>query len=271
MANTVTSKGSTVIGRGPLTKLTNGINHALFSTKYLKFMKPGNSVEICSKTSHCALQIVQSRNDQTRLILMGDGPIGPDHRHTHFLIEKNENLKFRNGNCYIAFDNEVPTILSEPTHANPKKHEFIRARNEFRLHEIIGSEENFALESVYFPGRYLAILGDGSVTVSRDKSLEICHFFLHVIAVQGVPYVQPPPKDSKKTASATAPPVAQPVYTDYTPSTSYAMAGPTDSGASAKQQESDNYAAQRDSNNSYDSNHVETPPTYTNLFPSLPK
>jgi hypothetical protein len=197
---------------------------------------------------------------------MGDGPIGPDHHHAHFAIEKNDNLKFRNGNFYIAFDNEVPTILSEPTHANAKKHEFIRARNEFRLHEIIGSEENFALESVYYPGRYLAILPDGSVTVSRDKSLEICHFFLHVIAVQGETYVPPAPKAAKN-----APRAAQPVYTDYT-ATAGTSSGGAGAGASAKQQESDSYAAQRDSNdNNNNNNHTETPPTYNNLFPSLPK
>ena len=55
----------------------------------------------------------------------------------------------------------VPCILSEPTHKKPKPHEFIRARNEFRLHEVIGSDEWFSLESVYFPGRYVSITPDG--------------------------------------------------------------------------------------------------------------
>jgi hypothetical protein len=60
----------------------------------------------------------------------------------------------------------VPCILSEPTSKKPKPHEFIRARNEFRLHEVIGSEEWFALESVYFSGKYISISPDGKIALA---------------------------------------------------------------------------------------------------------
>jgi hypothetical protein len=273
LANSITSKGSVIIGRGPLTKLTNGINKALFKNKYREYMKPGNLVQICSKTSHCSLQICQSRNDAQRLILMGNGPIGKEHNHAHFLIEKdkNENLKFRNGFYYLAFDNDIPTILSEPTHPNAKKHEFIRARNEFRLHEIIGSDEHFALESIYSPGRYLSILQDGSITMTRDKSNEMAHFFLKVIAVNGVPYQEPITGDSNGAV------ISRPesVYNPPGPSSYGAGVGaaatvPSFNNANSKQQESEYYERERAAAPA-PAPAPETPPTYSNLFPQLPK
>lgn len=277
LANSITSKGSVIIGRGPLTKLTNSLNKAFFKNKYREFLKPGNLVQICSKSSHCSLQICQSRNDAQRLILMGDGPIGNTYHHAHFLIEKdkNENLKFRNGNHYLAFDNDIPTLLCEPTHPNPKKHEFIRARNEFRLHEIIGSDEHFALESVYSPGRYLAILPDGSITMTKDKSAEITHFFIHVIAVNGVPYAQPVTVTGDPNGTVVSRPesVYNPPAGVSTPS-SYngtgavpAASAPGFNNASSKQQESEYYERERFA----PAPAPETPPTYNNLFPQLPK
>ena len=278
LANSLTSKGSTLIGRGPLTKLTNSINRALFKNKYRDFMKPNNLVQICSKSSHCSLQICQSRNDASRLILMGDGAI--DHAHTahhaHFLIEKdknNDNLKFRNGLHYIAFDNEVPTILCEPTHPNGKKHEFIRARNEFRLHEIIGSDEHFALESIYYPGRYLAILPDGSITVTRDKSADIAQFFLHVIAVNGVPYTAPIAATANGAVISRPESMYTPPGTSSDRSSNYpdGATAPMPNYASEKQQESESAFRNTSSEYGTPATQPEQPPTYNNLFPQLPK
>ena len=277
LANSITSKGSVIIGRGPLTKLTNSLNKAFFKNKYREFMKPGNLVQICSKTSHCSLQICQSRNDAQRLILMGDGPIGNTYHHAHFLIEKdkNENLKFRNGNFWLSFDNDIPTILCEPTHPNPKKHEFIRARNEFRVHEIIGSDENFALESVYSPGRYLAILPDGSITMTKDKSADMAHFFLHVIAVNGVPYTQPVTGNPNGTVVSRPESVYNPAgastSTNYSGAgTAAAASAPSFNNSSSKQQESEYYERERAAQPAPEPV-PETPPVYNSLFPQLPK
>jgi hypothetical protein len=277
VANSLTSKGSLIIGRGPLTKFTNGINKALFKSKYREFMKPGNLVQLCSKNSHMSLQICASQNDAQRLILMGNGQIGPQFPHAHFYIEKdkNEHLKFRNGAFYLAFDNEIPTILTEPTNPKAKKHEFIRARNEFRMHEILGSDEHFALESVYFPGRFLAILPDGSITTTRDKAEEKAHFFLHVIQVYGQPPVSTASESAYTQELASA--------GTSTDRNSYAVGGgatasaiPPSTSFSSKQEESDYHAALSNeqaaaSRMPSNAEPVESPPQYTNLFPQLPK
>ena len=42
------------------------------------------------------------------------------------------------------------------------------------------SDEYFALESVYFPGKYISILPDGSIAVSRNKADESTQFCLNV-------------------------------------------------------------------------------------------
>jgi hypothetical protein len=55
------------------------------------------------------------------------------------------------------------------------------------MHEILGSSEYFALESVKYRGRFLACLPNGSITVTRDKSQEISHFYVHVLFVFGMP------------------------------------------------------------------------------------
>lgn len=82
--------------------------------------------------------------------------------------------------------NRLPRIL---THSNdPQRNKFIKLhKHEFRIHEILGSAEYFALESVKYRGRFLACLPNGSITVSRDKSQEISHFYVHVLFVYGMP------------------------------------------------------------------------------------
>lgn len=157
LASSVTNTAGSIVGRENLTKLTNSINRTIKKSKYRDFMKAGNVVQLISKTSHQSLQICTSRNDPNRLILLGNGQIGIEHLNAHFLIEidpRNSHLKFKNRNNYMAYDNDVPCILADvPNPKSPK--EAIRARNEFRLHELIGSDEWFALESVYYPGRYV--------------------------------------------------------------------------------------------------------------------
>ena len=102
-------------------------------------------------------------------IFKGNGQIGPEYQNAHLKVikDKDGHYKFQSGLNFFAMDEPkgVPCVLSEPTSKKPKPYEFIRARNEFRLHEVIGSEEWFALESVYFPGKYVAITPDGRITI----------------------------------------------------------------------------------------------------------
>lgn len=294
LSNNITNKASSIIGRENLTKLSNAINRGIFSAKYRDFLKAGNVVQIISKNSRMSVQICASKNDANRLIVQGNGQVGPEFRYAHFNLvkdPKNGHLKFQNGMNFFALDEPggVPCILSEPTHKKPKPHEFIRARNEFRLHEVIGSDEWFSLESVYFPGRYVSITPDGQITVTRDKSDESSHFCLHLI------YEHPSNINSKRPTSTQ--PQAEPVLPNSASydqssasapnaeSTSIASSS-SDTGLSAKQAESERYAreqreqerldsAQQPAVTSYSSPQAPqadtTPPTYGNLFPTLPK
>ena len=111
-ANSVTSGTSSLIGRDKVTRLTNSINKGLFrGSKYRDYMKLGNTVQLISRTSRMSLHICISQNDSSRLILLGNGQVGPEALNSHFVIEKDKNsshLKFKNGNNYVAFDNEIP-------------------------------------------------------------------------------------------------------------------------------------------------------------------
>lgn len=289
IASSVTNSTSSIIGRENLAKLSNSINRTFKKSKYRDFMKHGNVAQIISKSSHQSLQICTSRNDASRLILLGNGQIGMEYLNAHFLIEvdpKNSHLKFKNRNNYMAYDNEVPCVLAEVL--NPKtKQEAIRARNEFRLHEIIGSDEYFALESVYYPGRYLSILADGSITSTRDKADEKAHFCLHVINVpqhnlrpNSGPFVYTPPVVSVNEAAAPVPSAATPVPTATSvvpgPSAPVSYPASSSSSSSSKEEEAAAYERQRREEEQRRSAQQptsppqDTPPNYGNLFPQLP-
>jgi hypothetical protein len=271
IASTVTNKTSSIIGRENLNKLTNGLNRSLIKSKYREYMKNGNTIQLISKNSHMSLQICKSQNDSNRLVLFGNGQIGPEYTNSHWVIEidpKNGHYKFRNGMNYLCFDQDVPCILTQPPIQPKKTSEQIRARNEFRLHELLGSDEHFALESVYYPGRYLSILPDGSISVTRDKSQESSHLFIHVIHVY-----------NQTGAPAPSRPQSQIVQTQ----NSYVIQQTDNStdnftnNDSANQKELETHpsdiatGSQSDATSSISNNHDLPPPNYSNLFPSLPK
>lgn len=265
MANSVTNGASSIIGRTNATKLTNSINQSLFvKSKYRDFMKNGNTIQLLSKNSHCSLQIMRSTNNDG-LIVIATGQIGGQYPNAHWVLEKlpNGNLRFRNGQNFLAFDNEIPCIMTQPPIQPKKTSEQIRARNEFRLHELLGSDENFALESVYYPGRYLSILPDGGVSVTKDRSLESAHFFVHVIHVfneaSNVAPVLSEPVPEAGTATATA-----------TPSTSNSASNVPPMAPSNQDTKEAEMARYLEEKNPATPEAVPTPPTYTNLFPTLP-
>lgn len=276
VASTVTNKTSNLVGRENLNKLTNGINKAFFvKSKYRDIMKHGNTIQLLSKNSHMSLQMSRSQNDPNRLVLFGNGQIGPQFTNTHWVIEvdpRNGHYKFRNGMNYLSFDQNVPCILTQPPIEPKDNKDRIRARNEFRLHELIGSDEHFALESVYYAGRYLSILPDGSVTVSQDKSLESTHFCVHIIHVYNqAPNNERPQSQIVQSASSYT------VQTNDNPSNN---ANGSNDSKSDKELESQraynsNHAANGMSSASASAAssevHADPPPNYTNLFPQLPK
>jgi hypothetical protein len=271
LANAVTNKTSSLVGRENLAKLTNSINRSLFSSKYRDYLLSGNCVQLISKSSHMTLQICASPNDPNRLILMGNGQVGAQFTNAHFIIEiepKRRHIKFKNANNYLAFDSNVPCIFSGPL--NPKsKEDQMRTRNEFRLHEIIGSDEYFALESCFCPGKYLAVLPDGSITITRNKTDENSQFFLNVINV--IPANQRPGNNPRQsTISATPPqeqyaPMVVPAGAEANPPS---PADEKEAESRLQENSSNNGAAQTSATASAQ---PETPPTYTSLFPQLPK
>lgn len=277
VANSVSSTTSSIIGRDNVTKFTNSINKGLFlKSKYRDFLRAGNTVQIISRCSHMSLHICVSQNDSTRLILLGNGHVGPEALNSHFLIEqdpKNTHLKLKNGNNYISFDNDVPCILSDPPNPNNRQ-EKIRARNEFRLVEILGSEEYFCLESVYYPGRYLAVLPDGSITSTKNRADEKAQFCLNII------HIMPTQAQLRASSAASqtsvlynAPVVA--VSQEFVPQTRpYSLNTEATSSISSKDQEAAAFSSTNSFSNSAAasaSTSDETPPNYSNLYPSLPK
>lgn len=287
LSSNITNTAGSIVGRENLTKFSNSINRTFKKSKYRDYMKQGNVVQLISKNSHMSLQICTSRNDPNRLILLGNGQIGLEYLNAHFVIEcdpRNSHLKFKNRTNYVAYDNDVPCILAEVV--NPKNSkEAIRARNEFRLHEIIGSDEWFALESVYYPGRYLSILPDGSITTTRDKSDESAHFCLHVINVvqqnmrpnSGIFVYSPPVVSVSEAAPANPPPTSAATVAGPSYSNGEVAAAGGDAAANnawSKEQEAAAYEQNNRQSNQQPSapaTTTDTPPTYTNLFPQLPK
>lgn len=256
VASTITNTTGSVIGRDNITKLSNSINRGiLLKSKYREFMKGGNVIQLISKSSHMTLQICQSQNDSNRLILLGNGQIGPEFQASHFLIETDpsqKHFKFRNANNYICYDNEIPCILRETN----DKYNAIRSRNEFRLHEILGSDEYFALESVYFPGRYLSILPDGSITSTKNKGDQNTHFCLNLI--------------KNNTVQMRAPIVTQPSFAPSPVVGVRESAGPLNNYNT----ESTNSFQSKEEEAKFDGNvppapKYDLPPTYTNLYPKL--
>lgn len=298
LSNSITNTASSVIGRENATKLANSINKVVYSAKYRDILKPGNVVQLISRTSHMSVQICASPNDLSRLIILGNGQIGPDHRNSHFSVikePKHGHFKFQNGPNFFAMDepNGIPCVLAEPTGKKPKKHEFIRARNEFRIHEVIGSEEWFSLESVYFPGKYVAITPDGSITtVVKNKADETTHFCLHLIYEHPSNVKANRPQTSRNSTlssssssqtlaagAATASSASADVTSihSHTSDTSYSYQSEQ---SRRKQEESERYAREQeeaDRNQQYATSSYSsppedtTPPAYGNLFPTLPK
>ena len=261
LASSITNSTGSLIGRDNLAKLSNSINKVISKSKYRDYLKAGNIVQLVSKTSKKSVQVCSSNENQNNLLIYGDGPIGPEFTFAHFKIEqdpKKGHYKFVNGINYLAFDIDFACVLNEPAQKPKHKHELMRGRNEFRLHEILGSEEYFALESAYSPGRYLAVMPDGTLAYSRNKADVVTHFCLAVIYV--LPQNLPP------NARNPSIPIAN---------TTGTAIDPNSNRASSFSIVDDRYPEEREifgaESETKSQTEVDTPPTYTMLYPQLPK
>lgn len=160
--------------------LNNSLNRVLFKSKCGHLFKEGNLVQICSKISNKALQICQSKESQKKLIFAANGSTlnAFNYPNTHFLIEKDSDglVSFKNKNLfYLNFCDNFPKSSSI--------YKQIRDDTKFIVHEVLGSNELFSLESVKYKGRFLASHPDGYVTTCRNNREQITHFYLNVINV----------------------------------------------------------------------------------------
>lgn len=277
IASQITNTTGSLVGRDNVTRLTNSINQSFYTkSKYRDFLKQGNVVQLLSKTSHRALHICPSPNDPSRMILLGNGQIGNEFFAGHFTVEldgSKKHLKFRNGNNYVCFENQIPCVMRETN----TSHNTIKARNEFRLHEILGSDEHFALESVFYPGKYLAILADGSITAIKNRADESAHFCINVITV--VPNLPNQNVRSSTLIDIRVTPGASNSFDRQ--STNFSKENQLNPQVSdyknSKEQEANYYQNQASSYTPITQisesplNTEDTPPQYGNLFPKLPQ
>jgi len=187
-SNAVTNATGSIVGRENLAKLSNSINQSLFiKSNYRKHIRSGNVVQLISRNSNQSLQICQNLNAGV-LVLFGNGQIGNDHLNAHFHLyvnPKNRHISLRNFNNYITFEsNSTLTVTSENELFNvkkKKKHANQFVKTELRLHELFGSDEHFALESVFCPGNYLCVSSDGHIATTKNKTSQEAHFKLYLI------------------------------------------------------------------------------------------
>ena len=86
--------------------LTSSINRLIVKSNYRNFIRDGNLIQLCSRSSHMSLNVCFSENDPESLTIMGNGQIGDHYPQAHWSIEvdKRGHLSFKNSNHYLAFD-----------------------------------------------------------------------------------------------------------------------------------------------------------------------
>lgn len=86
--------------------LTSSINRLIVKSSYRNYIKDGNMIQLCSRSSHMSLNVCYSDINPEDLTIMGNGQIGDNFPQAHWSIEvdKRGHLSFKNGNHYLAFD-----------------------------------------------------------------------------------------------------------------------------------------------------------------------
>jgi hypothetical protein len=86
--------------------LTSSINRLIVKSNYRNYIRDGNLIQLCSRSSHMSLNVCFSENDPESLTIMGNGQIGDHYPQAHWSIEvdKRGHLSFKNSNHYLAFD-----------------------------------------------------------------------------------------------------------------------------------------------------------------------
>ena len=321
IANTLTNKTSGLIGRDNMINFTNVLNRSVLgrTAKYRDIIKAADNsstpVQLVSRKSHLALQIAGDPHTDD-CVLNGVGQLGADFASAHFHIVRTNSssnssstsssthLRFRHSSSdnYLGFDEQMPCILSlgegdetatatKPKKRNKMQKRAIEARTELRLHQILGSDEHFALESVFYPGRFLAVLADGSVSMCKDKSNDVTHFFLYEVignnnnnnnidAADNNYNLFVPTSSQQRSLINNSEATLQPIAGDYSKADEFManqqqqqqeqpQAQPQAQSSSASGATWSEAVASADTTNP--NRMSDAPPTYSNLYPTLPK
>ncbi|CAF0984353.1 unnamed protein product [Adineta ricciae] len=166
-------------GRDYLTTAANTVNSLVKGKDPRVFLKPGNVIQILSRSSGRTLQIVVSKTTN-ELICDAIGGTGSYYPNAHWLVvcTPNNHYYFHNNYNYLAVKNGKIIII--PSTANEKA----PTEGEFRAHNVLGSAQAIHLESVHMPGYFLNFDDDGvPYEDAKLKAKErFAQFELHLIA-----------------------------------------------------------------------------------------
>ncbi|UJR15223.1 hypothetical protein I4U23_002182 [Adineta vaga] len=143
-------------GRDYLTTAANTVNSLVKGKDPRAYLKPGNVIQILSRSSSRTIQIVVSKTTN-ELICDAIGGTGSFYPNAHWLVvcTPNSHYYFHNNYNYLAIKNGKIVII--PSTINEKA----PSEGEFRAQDVLGSAQAIYLESVHMPGYFLNFDDDG--------------------------------------------------------------------------------------------------------------
>ncbi|CAF3356248.1 unnamed protein product [Rotaria sp. Silwood1] len=155
-----------IVGEDTIASATHTINSVITGGHCARdLLQNGAIVQLLSKSSGHLLQIVMSSYD----ILAFDGNGTMNSFNTYFNVEKTEKgrLRFHNNYNYFAFQGKQACIKSFPSGAKSDP------SLEFRVHDILGTNELVAFESCTCKNHFISISTDGHLKTTNTKEKNI--------------------------------------------------------------------------------------------------
>lgn len=143
--------------------------HDSFSCISRVYLKPGNVIQLISRSSARSIQIVVSK-DSNELICDAIGGTGPFFPNAYWLVVCGQHGRFyfHNNYNYLAVKNGKIIIIPSSISERPP------SESEFRVQDVLGSAQAIYLESVHMPGYFLSfdengVPGDEMKLKTKDK------------------------------------------------------------------------------------------------------
>ncbi|CAF0922763.1 unnamed protein product [Rotaria sordida] len=155
-----------IVGEDTIVSATHTINSVITGGHCARdLLQNGAIVQLVSKSSGHLLQVVMSTNNN--LVFDGNGTFNSFN--TYFNVEKNEKgrLRFHNNYNYLAFEGKQPCVKSFPSGAKND------SSVEFRVHDILGTNELLAFESCTCKNHFISISTDGHLKTMNTKEKNI--------------------------------------------------------------------------------------------------